>query len=162
MVSLLQPLHTPAVAEIQTSFTQELCRNITSWTNSPIPSDPAARGTQIDQAIHLLSKVTSEHNAMVTGHNATVAQQDQALTQARETIASLNKELHKDEDAANDRVLIRASGARLPAPGGAVRRPVSISDPTMFDGHKDDLEAFLERLANKLRGYAAQFTSEIH
>lgn len=31
----------------------------------------------------------------------------------------------------------------------------------MFDGNKDNMEAFLDRLANALRDDAAQFTNEI-
>ncbi|KAL0630707.1 hypothetical protein Q9L58_010446 [Maublancomyces gigas] len=37
-----------------------------------------------------------------------------------------------------------------------------MSDPPDFDRRKEDLDTFLDRLANELRGDTGKFTSEIH
>lgn len=43
-----------------------------------------------------------------------------------------------------------------------MRCPIPISDLAAFDRSKDNLNSFLNCLAKKLPGDAAQFTSEIH
>lgn len=150
----------PATSGIQTSFTQELCQDIITWVSTPIPCNPAALRTRIDQADRLFSQVTTHHDAVVTGHNAILAQQDQALSQAQDTIASLNEEIRQAEkEAAIDRSTMRALSARVPAPGDGTSRLIPVSDRVMFDGNKEDLEAFLDPLVNKLRDDAAQFTN---
>lgn len=79
--------------EIQTSFSQELYNDITTWVNAPIPSDSFDLHTHVNQAICLFCQVTTRYDAVVPGHAATVAQHNQALTQACDTNAFLNKEL---------------------------------------------------------------------
>lgn len=128
-----------------------------------ITSDLAALRSHVDLAGRLFSQVTTQHDPVVSGHHVASELHNQAVGQAKATMASLLDDLAWAEtEAATDRATIRVLGMRVPTPVGGTSRPIPISDHAMFDGSKHDLEAFLDRLANKLGGDDAQFTSEIH
>lgn len=136
---------------------------LTNRANAPIPTDPTQLRSHVDLAVLLFSQVSTDHDAVVSGDAATLALQAQALAQAMDTIASLKDDIsHAETEAATDRAMIRNLGMRVPTHWGDTSRPIPISDHAMFDGNKDDLEAFLDGLTNKLWGDVAQFTNEVH
>ncbi|KAL0630946.1 hypothetical protein Q9L58_010201 [Maublancomyces gigas] len=143
------------------SFTEKLRGEIQRWVNLPIPSDPSALRHHVYTVVSLLSQVTYQHDWVVTDLAALIAIHHAALSQATDTLSSLQADYEAaDELLTENRATIRALSSS-PATGGG-GRPILLSDPAVFNGTKEDLDAFLDRLGNKLRGDANQFNSEIH
>lgn len=138
---------------------------ITTWANTPPPADEPGWQAHHDQAMLLFSKVNTQHDILVTHQKALIAahatdttSHATVLAEAQGTINFLVAENQVGEEILTEnRATIHVLSA-LAHPARA-SRPVPISDPSIYDGSKEDLEAFLERLANKLRGDAGQFTN---
>ncbi|KAL0633284.1 hypothetical protein Q9L58_007837 [Maublancomyces gigas] len=127
-----------------TNFTQELWGEIQRWVNLPMPTDLVQLRTHVDTA------VISHYASVASPHHEAIAQAQDALTS-----------LEGDYDAADEllvknRATIKALSAQ--PPGGRGGSPVAICDPAVYNGSKEDLYIFLDRLAKKLGGDSGPFT----
>lgn len=152
----------PATTMSELSFTDTLSSKMQKWVNLPIPQDPVALHAHADSAITLFSQVTPQYNAVVSHQASFISDHYTAMAKASDAPNALEGDLDApDESLVENRATSEALAAH-PLGGGGGGCPVPIPELAGFSGTKEVLNILLYRMANKLKGVAAQFTSQIH